>query len=204
MTRTQALQARWALLAERERRLVRWTLALIALALLWWLALAPALHTLRSAPAAHAALDAQLQQMTTLRAQAEALKAQPRASRDDALRALGTSVRDGLGPNSQLVTNSGAEGASVLLRDTSPDKLAPWLMQARANARAVPREVHLTRAASSGAPSSATPVLSTSAAGRPLLSSPPGASSGAGGAAGDAARVRWEGTVLMNLPDAPR
>jgi general secretion pathway protein M len=37
--------------------------AVVGLALLWWLALAPALATLRAAPAQRAALQAQAQQM---------------------------------------------------------------------------------------------------------------------------------------------
>lgn len=185
------------MLGQRERRMVMLASTLIALALLWWIALAPALQTLRSAPAAHAALDAQLQQMSTLQAQAEALKAQPRANRDEALRALDSSVRDGLGANSQVVTNSGTEGANVLLRATPPDKLAPWLMQARANARAVPREVHLTRAAAGGASAPSTPS-------GPSFRSPSPIGTTAAVDPADAARVRWEGTVLMNLPGAPR
>jgi len=39
----QALQDRWQTLAARERALVRAATAMLALALLWWLALAPAL-----------------------------------------------------------------------------------------------------------------------------------------------------------------
>jgi hypothetical protein len=50
----------------------------VALALLWWIALAPALRTLAAAPAEHAQLDAQLQQMATLQNRAKALQSQPR------------------------------------------------------------------------------------------------------------------------------
>ena len=45
-------------------------------ALLWWLLLAPALHTLRQAPARHAQLDAQLQRKLTAREAAAAEKLQ--------------------------------------------------------------------------------------------------------------------------------
>ena len=69
-----ALSTHWQTLGPREQHLVRAAALLVALALLWWLALAPALHTLRSAPARHAALDAQLQQTQALQAEAEALK----------------------------------------------------------------------------------------------------------------------------------
>jgi general secretion pathway protein M len=184
MTRTETLQAWWAQLAERERRMVRLVAALVSVALVWWIALAPALHTLRAAPAEHAELDAQLQKMSALQMQAQALKTQPRSNRDEALRALESSVRQGLGTNSQLVNSGGTEGASILLRATPADALAPWLTQARANARAVPREVHLTRVQAS-APSTL-PASITGTAGT--------------AAAADTTKVRWEGTMLMTLP----
>ncbi|RYY92939.1 MAG: hypothetical protein EOO24_27875 [Comamonadaceae bacterium] len=69
MTRTETLQARWAELAPRERQMVVVAVTLVVLALLWWVALAPALRTLAAARDEHARLDAQLQQMSTLQAQ---------------------------------------------------------------------------------------------------------------------------------------
>ena len=68
MTRIQALRARWDALAPRERQLVGWAVVLVVLALLWWVALAPALRTLALARGEHARLDAQLQQISTLAA----------------------------------------------------------------------------------------------------------------------------------------
>lgn len=196
----EALQARWEAwwpeLAPREQRMVIVAGTLVLLALLWWVALAPALRTLASAPAAHAELDAQLQQMTALQIQAKALQAQPRANREDALRALETSVRQGLGPNAQIqVAGAGVgEGVLVTLRSTPADGVAQWLAQARGNARAVPREVHLTRTQGGtqgplrapGAPATAFP-------------SGPGVANAAAAAAADT-RVRWDGTLVMNLP----
>jgi general secretion pathway protein M len=195
----ETLQARWQAwwpeLAPREQRMVIIAGALVALALVWWVALAPALRTLATAPAAHAELDAQLQQMAALQIQAKALQSQPRANREDALRALETSVRQGLGPNAQIqVAGAGAgEGVLVTLRATPADGLAQWLAQARGNARAVPREVHLTRT-QGGAP-----VPGRSAGAFP---SGPGAANAAAAAAAAAAdtRVRWDGTLVMNLP----
>lgn len=200
----EALQARWQAwwpeLAPREQRMVIVAGALVALALIWWVALAPALRTLATAPAAHAELDAQLQQMAALQIQAKALQSQPRANREDALRALETSVRQGLGPNAQIqVAGAGAgEGVLVTLRATPADGLAQWLAQARGNARAVPREVHLTR--TQGAQQA--PVRASS--GPSAFASGPGAANAAATAAAAAAaadtRVRWDGTLVMNLP----
>ncbi|MFM9922161.1 type II secretion system protein GspM [Variovorax sp. H27-G14] len=184
MNVTEQLKARWAALDARERRMVAIAVTLVALALLWWIALAPALRTLAAAPAEHTQLDAQLQQMTTLQNRAKALQSQPRLNRDDALRALETSVRDGLGANNaQLMTAGGDGAATVSLRGAPAPTVAQWLAQARGNAHAVPREVHLTRAP---AATPATPAPAT-----------PGAR--------DAAKlplVRWDGTVVMALPAA--
>ena len=45
MSRTTALQARWKALAPREQNLVLAAGGIVALALVWWVALAPALAT---------------------------------------------------------------------------------------------------------------------------------------------------------------
>jgi len=173
-------QAWWPELEPREQRLIGAAAALVLLALLWWVALAPALRTLSAAPAEHARLDAQLQQMTTLQTQAKALQAQPRASRDDAVRALESSVRQSLGPSAQLQPSASGEGVSIAVRTVPADTLAQWLGQARSNARSVPREAHLARSAQA-AP----------------------AASGAGAASagnGERPSVRWDGTLVMGLP----
>lgn len=137
------LRARWQQLALREKRTLGIGGGLLMLALLWWLALAPALATLRNATAQHAALDAQLQQMLALRAQAQALQAQPRQNRDDALRLLEASVRQGLGANARIAT--AGERVTVTIAGVAPEALAQWLTQVRVNARAVPGEARLQR-----------------------------------------------------------
>ncbi|MCY1547635.1 Type II secretion system (T2SS), protein M [compost metagenome] len=63
-------------LSPRERRAVFAAAWVVGLGLLWWLALAPALSTLRQAPERHARLDTQLAQMQQLAASAEQLRAQ--------------------------------------------------------------------------------------------------------------------------------
>jgi general secretion pathway protein M len=186
------LQARWEAwwpeLAPREQRMILAAASLVLVALLWWVALAPALRTLATAPAAHAELDAQLQQMTSLQIQARALQAQPRANREDALRALETSVRQSLGPSAQIqVAGAGtSEGVLVTVRGAPADSLVQWLTQARGNARAVPREVHLTRVQAGGAP--------------PPVRAPNGAAPARNAVSGGDAGVRWDGTLVMNLP----
>jgi general secretion pathway protein M len=184
MNLSEQLKARWAALEARERRMVLVAATLVALALLWWIALAPALRTLSAAPAEHAQLDAELQQMASLQNRAKALQSQPRLNRDDALRALESSVRDGLGTsNAQLMTAGGDGAATVSLRAAPAPSVAQWLAQARGNAHAVPREVHLTRAPTAAPTSPA----SAAAVGKDAAKPPV---------------VRWDGTVVMALPAA--
>ena len=54
---TERWQAWWPELPPREQRLVIIAATVVLLALLWWVALAPALRTLTSAPAEHAQLE---------------------------------------------------------------------------------------------------------------------------------------------------
>ena len=140
--------AHWSALAPRERNLALGAAAVVAAALLWWVGVGPAFGTLRSAQAQQQSLEAQLQRMKSLQAEAQALQSQPRLGHDDAVRALEASVRERLGAGAQLSVTG--ERASVTLRGTPADVLAAWLTQARINARAVPAEAHLTR--SPGAP----------------------------------------------------
>ena len=158
------LQARWRLVARREQRLLLAALALVALALLWAVALAPALATLKAAAQQRVALDAQWQQMLRLQAQAQALQAQPPLNFADARRLLEASVKP-LGGTAQL--SVAGERVTLSVKGLSADALAQWLAQARLTARAVPSEVRLVRGAAvaGGAPGgwNGTLVLSLSA-----------------------------------------
>jgi len=138
------LQVRWNSLPRREQRLVLVALALLLGALLWWVCLAPALATLRSADKQHQLLAVQLQQMQRLQAQAKTLQAQPRLALLEARRLLEASVKP-LGATAQLMV--AGERVTVTLRGASADALAQWLAQARLNARAVPSEARLVRSA---------------------------------------------------------
>lgn len=181
-------QAWWTGLAPREQQLVGAAAILITLALLWWVALAPALRTLAQAPAEHARLDAQLQQMAALQTQAQALQNQPRAHREEALRALDNALRQSLSNTAQMQA-SGGEAVGVALRGAPAEALGNWFTQARANARALPREVHLTRSQVAPAASAANTAPGDGAA--PASAQP---------SAGDPARIRWDGTIMLSLP----
>lgn len=135
-------QATWSALAARERLLVGSVLALVALAVLWWVGVSPALDILRNAESRHRSLDAQLQTMRALAAQAGSLQALPRIKTADSLKALDLSVKQRLGATAQLAV--AGERATVTLRGVSAEALAQWLAQARSNARAVPVEARLS------------------------------------------------------------
>lgn len=145
-----ALSAALARLSPRERRAVFIAGWVVGLGLLWWLALAPALTTLREAPERHARVDAQLNQMRAMAASAQALRSENNAQppgRDAVLRALETATA-ALGTSAQMSVQG--DRATVTLRGTAPDALAQWLAQVRINARLLPLETRLTRDATTG------------------------------------------------------
>jgi general secretion pathway protein M len=138
-----ALQARWSMLASRERTLLSMAVLVVALALVWLVLLAPALTTLRNATVQGKLLDAQLQRMQTLQTQARELQKQASLDTADALRALQQATKQTLGATAQI--NVVADRANVTLQGSSADAVAQWLAQARINARSVPLEARLTQ-----------------------------------------------------------
>jgi general secretion pathway protein M len=142
------LQERWGLVSVREQRWLLAALALVLAALLWWLALAPALATLKAASQQQRQLDAQLQQMQRLQAQAKALQTQTRIPLDEARRLLEASVKP-LGATAQMVVT--ANGVTLNFKSIAADALAQWLTQVRQNSHAVPVEARMVRGAA-GAP----------------------------------------------------
>jgi len=140
---TPAWQARWQGLAPREKLLSAGAAALVLLALVWWVAIGPALAVLRTSDAQHRTLDAQLQRMRGLQAQAQALQSQPRQSHDESMRLLEVAVRERLGTTARMAV--AGDRVTLTLAATPADALAQWLTQARVNARALPTEARLNR-----------------------------------------------------------
>ena len=143
-----AWQARWAQLAPKERTGIQWAAAVVVLAVLWLAVVSPGLQQWRMADAKARTLDAQLQQMHTLQAQARAIQAQPALAYDDAVRALKLATQQSLGATAQIQIVG--DRANVTLQGTAPQALAQWLTQARLNARSVPQEARLIRAPNPG------------------------------------------------------
>lgn len=137
------LRLHWTRMAPREQRLAGGAAGLVVVALLWWLALAPALATLRAADEQHRTLDAQLQRMRALQSQVQAVQSQPRQTQEDASRLLEATVRQQLGVTGRISISG--ERVTVTIAGASPQALSQWLTQARTNARALPAEARLVR-----------------------------------------------------------
>lgn len=142
----QATSNRWQAFDAREKILVTVAGVVVACALLWWLGIAPALLVLKTAKTQSLSLNAQLQQMQVLEAQAKALQALPKIKSVDAARALETLVRQRLGTAAQLLV-TGSQ-ATLTITNASPDALAQFLSQARATANATTSQARLRRNAS--------------------------------------------------------
>ena len=143
MSAARSMRAWWGRLAGREQVLVVLMALVLAAAAIWFAGLAPALRTLRTAPAQIEALDAQWQSMQALAAQARAFKARAPLGRDDALRELELSVRQRLGSSGQV--NAAGDRVTVVVKGAAPQVMAQWLSQARLKARVVATQANLTR-----------------------------------------------------------
>ncbi len=181
-----ALTQRWASLAGREKTMVIGAGLVVGLALLWWVALAPALQTLRAADAQHAQADAQLQSMRLLAAEATTLRGQRTLGYEESLRNLENSIKQTFGAAATLAVSD--TRASLTLKGVSADALAQWLSQARINARVVPSEARLQRS-SAGAAANAAAIPSSTAS-----------SATATSASLSPSPVLWDGVLVLALP----
>ena len=145
---TQTAQARWAALGQREQRGLLLAVAAVAVALVWSVALAPALRSLKSSAAQSAQLAAASERMQALQARAKLLQNQPVVSPQESLKALQLTVASfGKGASLQVV----GEQATVNLVQVSAQSLAAWLASDAA-ASLSPAQAHLQRDANSAVP----------------------------------------------------
>jgi len=141
------LQARWQALSRREQRLLQLGFGLVALALLWWLALPPALAVLKKADGQHRALEQQLQHMQRLQAQARALQALPSLDAAESRRALEASLK-ALGSAAQLSPQ--VDRMLITVKGLEAQALAQWLASVRQNAHLLPTEARLKQGSAAG------------------------------------------------------
>lgn len=134
----------WAERPAKEKWAMQLAALAVAAALVWVIALAPAVRTLKTYEANRIKLDADLQNMQSLQAQAQALQALPRLPQATATQALRDAVQKAFGKNADI-TVYGAS-ATITLREVAPDTLAQWLTSARTEAHSAPVQAHLTNA----------------------------------------------------------
>jgi general secretion pathway protein M len=142
-----SLKARWHSLAARERRMVSVAGVLLLLAFLWFVAIAPALKTVRAAPAQLAKLDAQIQTMQRDAADARTLRSVAPVGAAQSSAALRAST-DALGSAGRILVSG--DRATLTVTSASAAQLRDWLADARGAARARVVEANLTQAAGSG------------------------------------------------------
>ena len=143
---TANLRLWWGQRSHKEKWTLKLAMALLAGYLVWALALAPALRTLRSYEVSRIKLDADLQTMQGLQAQAQALQSMPRLSHSTATQALRDSVQNAFGKNADFSANGA--NATVTVRGVSADALAQWLLGARTEALSAPVQVRLSNTTS--------------------------------------------------------
>jgi general secretion pathway protein M len=140
-----ALRARWRALPGRERRGVALAATVLLLYAIWALAVQPAWRTLTTAPVELDALEAQLQAMQRLAAEATELRATPPVNLEQASAALQAATAR-LGDKGRLTMQG--DRAVLTLTGAGTRVLSDWLVEARSGARARPVEATLTRAGS--------------------------------------------------------
>lgn len=141
--RMAPLRERWEELEQREQNLLLLAGTVLLLAFLWWVTLAPALNTLRTAPTRMAAADSQLQQMRQMQAQADMLRQLPQGNASEARKLLEQSAKIELAASAQLQWLGNR--VQVTLNNTPAPALTRWLMQIRDNSRASVVEMKLNR-----------------------------------------------------------
>lgn len=140
-----ALKARWQGLARRERQALMVAAAALAAVVVNLLFVQPAWRTLRAAPAQISALDADLQGMQRLAAEALELRNTPPVNTAQSGAAL-KAASDRLGDKAKLSLQG--ERAVLTLSGVGTEQLRSWLAEVRSGARARPLEANLTRGAS--------------------------------------------------------
>ncbi|UUX96517.1 type II secretion system protein M [Aquabacterium sp. J223] len=141
-------QARWRLLAPRERRLLTIATTVIGLLLLWSLFVQPAWRTAQAAPLELARLDTELLQMQRLAAEARELRNTPPLPPGQAVGALQAATAR-LGEKGRLQVQG--DRAVLSVNGAGPGPLRDWLAEAR-SARARGRWTCSSAAARTASP----------------------------------------------------
>lgn len=179
-----AMNGFWSARQPRERGLLALAAGLIGAALVWQVALAPALQTWHEAPARQAALDQQTADMLQLQTQAKGLQASAPLSRSAALAQLESSAAQWLGPQARVSLQG--EQVRITLQAAPADGLSRWLAQARSQVHALPVQAQLQRVTAAKA-GPATPAAATRGAAASAAPAP------------TADTAVWSGTLVLSL-----
>lgn len=134
----------WRSRALRERRALSAAALALAVVIVWLLFVQPAWRTLREAPAQLDSLEAQLQQLQRLAAEAQTIKGAAPVTSAQAGLAL-KAASDRLGDKGRLTLLG--DRATLTLTGVDTEALRGWLQEARSAARVRPVEAQLTRGA---------------------------------------------------------
>lgn len=193
-----ALRQAWAQRQPREQTLLALGAAVLVLAVLWQLGLAPALRTWQEAPAQQARLDQQSQAMRQLQAQAKKLQQPLAVSRSESVQWLEQHLAD-LGAGAKISVQG--ERATLSLEGAPAEALSRWLGLARERALALPVQAQLQQRSDSAATGKASaerpnlgPGAKASANAPAAVSAPPTAPSA------DTQGVLWRGSLVLRLP----
>ncbi|MET0208106.1 MAG: type II secretion system protein GspM [Burkholderiaceae bacterium] len=137
-------RARWLQLAPRERLLVGGAGALIAVFLIWTIAVQPAWRSLSETPAQLDAVELQLQQRQRLANESRERRTLPRVQPSQSEAAL-RGATERLGSNARLAI--AGDRATLTLSGVSGESLVAWLGEVRSAARARPDGAKLSRGA---------------------------------------------------------
>ncbi|NIC42236.1 type II secretion system protein GspM [Aquabacterium sp. A08] len=136
----------WQRLSPRDRRALAVLLALLGAGLVWAVAVRPAWHTLRNAPAVRAAAEQQWQRVRALADEAQQLRARPPSATPDraaTLQALSQATEATLAQGATL--HPQPDRVVVTLIAAPPPALAQWLQQVHREAHLLPLETELQR-----------------------------------------------------------
>jgi general secretion pathway protein M len=145
LPQASSLAAAWAARQPREQRLIIVAAAVLGAAALW-LAVAPALRTLKATPAQLEALEQQLQVMQRLATEAQALRGTVPVPLEQARAALQASATRL--DKARLLLQG--DRAVLTLTGLPAGELTGWLAEARINARARVVESQLQRTPEGG------------------------------------------------------
>jgi general secretion pathway protein M len=132
----------WRARAPRERQLIAVMAVAVGALVLWWIAIQPALRTLREASIEIERLERQTQQVQLAAAEMQNLRSASPVPTEQAMAAL-RSATTHLGDKARITVQG--ERATLIFTGIPADAIGGWLAEARSAARARPLEAQMIR-----------------------------------------------------------